>query len=256
LLQHQRLSYGAGSGATRILPTDLSNGETDDPSHKRAVFGLSALMRLFCLIDETVIGCWSDTNHQPEDCGLTRDKVINLQRELDRALDTSQTALSKSSMATGDVSEIRKADLLVTQQWLKNRVWKLSLSHNFVEVGSRVAELSAVYPVAIGNATLSSCLALSMRSAEANGLAWVRLTESSSIASVTSLTTHRWKNCMTSLRPSSRFTRLIPPSWTSPWRRPPRAVGRLTRWLAARHFSSSWHRSRRSARGATLTSRS
>ncbi|RSH83762.1 hypothetical protein EHS25_005377 [Saitozyma podzolica] len=173
LLQHQRLSYGAGSGATRILPTDLSNGETDDPSHKRAVFGLSALMRLFCFIDETVIGCWSDTNHQPEDCGLTRDKVINLQRELDRALDTSQTALSKSSMATGDVSEIRKADLLVTQQWLKNRVWKLSLSHNFVEVGSRVAELSAVYPVAIGNATLSSCLALSMRSAEANGLAWV-----------------------------------------------------------------------------------
>jgi hypothetical protein len=82
-------------------------------------------MRLFCLIDETVIGCWSDTNHQPEDCGLTRDKVINLQRELDRALDTSQTALSKSSMATGDVSEIRKADLLVTQQWLKNRVWTL-----------------------------------------------------------------------------------------------------------------------------------
>jgi hypothetical protein len=128
---------------------------------------LQRLTRLFNLIDDGIVGCWSDRQHQAGACGLTPARILKLQRDIDDAVGVSELSILL-------LPEIRFADLVVTQQWLKCRIWRISAAHSFVsKLNSQDPELSVLYPVRIGNATLAACETLDMKSAEANGLIWV-----------------------------------------------------------------------------------
>lgn len=141
--------------------------------------GLSLLLRVFTLIDTRIITCWNGgPSHDPATCGLTRETVIQLQRDFDNVYgpDGADVAPDPSNTLT----ESQRADLLVNQQWLKNRVFELSLAHGFVkdmddeamDSEEQAWELSPLYAVAIGNNTLALCRGLSNTVAEHNGMAW------------------------------------------------------------------------------------
>lgn len=168
----------------------LGSPESEMPvstGHERAVRGLSLLLRVFSLIDTRIITCWNGgAAHTPSTCGLTRASVLQLQRDLDAVYgpDGADVAPDPSNTLT----ESQRSDLLVNQQWLKNRVFELSLAHGYVGATDKRDDsdashssddplasewvFSPLYAIAIGNATLVICRHLSLTGAEHNGLAW------------------------------------------------------------------------------------
>ncbi|OCF42827.1 hypothetical protein I317_03304 [Kwoniella heveanensis CBS 569] len=70
------------------------------------------------------------------------------------------------------LTEVQKADLLVTWQWLRNKLWRLaSLHHMTGEDGER--ELSVDFVVEVASTTVEICKRLSLSSMEAHGTGFV-----------------------------------------------------------------------------------
>ncbi|KLT43892.1 hypothetical protein CC85DRAFT_284173 [Cutaneotrichosporon oleaginosum] len=158
----------------------LKRGAADPQApHERAVRGLSLLLRVFSLIDTRVINCWNAVpGHEPGSCGLTRETLVQLQHDLDNVFGPNgeDVALNPPDPSRA-LTEGQRADLLMNQKWLKNRVFELSVAHGFVhplkDQGEEPAwELSPLYAIALGNTTLAMYRGLSPRGAEYNGLMW------------------------------------------------------------------------------------
>ncbi|BEJ11579.1 hypothetical protein CspHIS471_0200390 [Cutaneotrichosporon sp. HIS471] len=161
----------------------LKSGAADPQApHERAVRGLSLLLRVFSLIDTRVINCWNaGPGHEPGTCGLTREAVVQLQHDLDNVFGPNgEDVTANPADPSRALTEGQRADLLMNQKWLKNRVFELSVAHDFVRSreeqearGEEVAwELSPLYAIALGNTTLAMYRGLSPRGAEYNGLMW------------------------------------------------------------------------------------
>lgn len=150
------------------------------------MLGLIQLMQLFDGIDEDVINCWNDRCQAKHGRCRTFDRLRALkifQTQFD--VYQSQTSGGVSycplarpdgrQMSISDLKDGQQADVLITQQWLLNRLWQLCRSHGLLTADSDHAELRYEYAIAIASTTLEICKSLSLSSMEVHGIGLVRL---------------------------------------------------------------------------------
>ena len=165
-----------------------------------AMIGLSFLMELFYAIDEDRVNCWNDiceaahgrcakldaqsivTAHEK----LTKayDRASELCCRYDRlSLDDDADALPTTSAKNPSLGVLsgmgvfchtsQFADIVVTQKWLQNRVWRMAFKHGLLSANSQCAELSYSYAVLLGESTLDICQSISLSAMEAHGIGLV-----------------------------------------------------------------------------------
>lgn len=155
-----------------------------DDMEATGMMGLIQLMQLFDGFDEDVINCWNDRCNVKNGGCRTFDRI--------RALEIFQTQFdvyeSQTSggvsyyplvrpdgkrISTSDLKDGQQADVLITQQWLLNRLWQLCYSHGLITADSEHTELRFEYAVAIASSTLEICKSLSLSSMEIHGVGLV-----------------------------------------------------------------------------------
>lgn len=157
-----------------------------DDMDAAAMIGLIQLMQLFDGIDEDVISCWNDRCQAKSGRCRTFDRLRALKIfQTQSDVYQSQTSGSVSyyplvrpdgkRMSISDLKDGQQADVLITQQWLLNRLWQLCYSHGLLSVDSEHIELRFEYAVAIASSTLEICKSLSLSSMEIHGIGLVRI---------------------------------------------------------------------------------
>ena len=177
-LQHHRaLSLrGQPSALAETVSCLESSDRTDDILVNGENFLLQHL-RIFDLIDETFVDCWNERCQLIGCRDLTLEKVIRLNtvfvaRIGPEGFDPNSIAAPSEFASTP--RDIQRADILVTQHWLRNRLWHMSMLHGLVSIHPPTPEVGGDYAVDIASVMLGICDKLSMSSIEANGIGFVR----------------------------------------------------------------------------------
>ena len=116
-----------------FLPTELF--EDENPS---ILAGFQCLCRLFGLLDAKFVELWR--NYLPEDNNF----ATSLQN-----IATIQHSLNAMSFETSDLTDIQRADVLVTQQWLRLIFWQASMRQGLVSSASLDPAFLYDYPTTI-----------------------------------------------------------------------------------------------------------
>lgn len=158
-------------------------GQMDDFPHSQ--------LRLFDIVDEDFVDCWNGRCVGTECRNRDVDKAIALYNaftndSVSRPLEIKVLANKKPSSANDEQNsghnvqqrsashwqplEIQLADVLVTRQWLLNRLWYICLSHGLIDPKAAHIALRPDFPIHIARDMLNICSKLSICSMEAHGL--------------------------------------------------------------------------------------
>ncbi|KIX05867.1 uncharacterized protein Z518_03840 [Rhinocladiella mackenziei CBS 650.93] len=101
--------------------------------------GFSALVNLFSILDEKFVRLWSATSPcEVSQIYETIDNVIAIQHSL------NEMSFDRSAM-----TDIQKADVLITHQWLRLIFWQASMRQGLVSYSSSDPIFSSWYPIDI-----------------------------------------------------------------------------------------------------------
>ena len=141
----------------------------DHGQSTREITGLLYLGHLFDSIDENFITCWNGECHKTDNFCDTTDRraILALSRRLMTALNATS---SSGGMLVDSLIETQKADILMTQIWILNRIWQLSLTHALLQSASEHQVLTPEFAVALARAAAMFCAQLSRQSFEAHGM--------------------------------------------------------------------------------------
>lgn len=151
-----------------------------------SMMGLIQLMQLFDGIDEDVINCWNDRCQAKIGRCKTFDRLRAL-KIFKTQVNVYQSQTSGAvnyyplvqpdgkQISISDLKDGQQADVLITQQWLLNRLWQLCYSHGLLTADSEHTELRFEYAIAIASSTLEICKSLSLSSMEVHGIGLVRM---------------------------------------------------------------------------------
>lgn len=138
----------------------------EDP---RVLIGLQSLSKLFNLLDKQFLDAWmsgSTGTAVPE----TRTQIL-----------AAQHTLTSLRFNLNNLTDIQKADILITQQWLRLVFWQLSMRQGLLSSASEDPTLSYQFPCVIAK---SLCIALgeiSMAAVFIHGMAivsaWFNMSE-------------------------------------------------------------------------------
>ena len=128
---------------------------------------LHYLAIIFSHIDQDIVSCWNGRCGGKQCPNLTPQRAHTILRELKG---TAQKVFGDPLLS--DLNETQKADLLITWQWIRNRIWRLSALHGFTSEDSE-PEFSVEYLIDIAKTTLRICERLSQTSMEAHGVGFV-----------------------------------------------------------------------------------
>jgi hypothetical protein len=168
-LQHGGGIVFEGSISTgQILPlSDTANNDSDNTSPS-----LRYLAQLFSFIDQDIVTCWNGRCDGPLCRSLTTERAVEILRKLGGE-PTEVFGEDFDHDLRNAMSESQRADLLITWQWLRNRVWRLVFLHGLATEDGAI-ELSRVYLANVAIATLDICKVLSTVSMDAHGAGFVR----------------------------------------------------------------------------------
>ncbi|KAI5449584.1 hypothetical protein NCC49_004577 [Naganishia albida] len=169
-LQHGGGIVFEGSiSTTQILPlidaTGITDNETSSPS-------LRYLAQLFSFIDQDIVTCWNGRCNGPSCRSLTERRAVEILRNLGGE-PTEVFGPDFDIHLRTSMSESQRADLLITWQWLRNRVWRLAFLHGLTTEDGAI-ELSRVYLANVAIATLDICKVLSTVSMDAHGAGFMQ----------------------------------------------------------------------------------
>lgn len=153
------------------------------------MMGLALLMEIFDSIDEEILTCWnSRCNASAGKCQiLTANRVLDIYQNLARVSNSSRynsndwfDPESTNSNITGEenatktlgsfLTETQCADVLISQKWVQDRLWNLSLSHGLLHLQSEHMELQFSYAFHNAEKTLELCKTLRISAMEAHGI--------------------------------------------------------------------------------------
>ncbi|KIY01547.1 uncharacterized protein Z520_03099 [Fonsecaea multimorphosa CBS 102226] len=102
--------------------------------------GFSALVNLFSILDEKFIQLWSTTPMETTSSGSYEpyDNVAAIQH-----------SLSEMSFDHFPMTDIQKADVLITHQWLRLIFWQASMRQGLISYSASDPIFSSTYPIAI-----------------------------------------------------------------------------------------------------------
>ncbi|ORY29329.1 hypothetical protein BCR39DRAFT_174122 [Naematelia encephala] len=170
------------------LPQLTSNPNAPRVLEDPAGQTLRHLARIFSFVDQDIIACWNGR------CTPTNCTLLSRQKALDalRALTGTAGQVFGSELDLAGLSEVQKADLLITWQWIRNRIWRLAAGHGLTTSDSNPTtailgdgggggggggdsnrrgdwELSTDYVVDVAATTVAICKRLSAGAMEAHG---------------------------------------------------------------------------------------
>nr|OQO20071.1 hypothetical protein B0A51_12573 [Rachicladosporium sp. CCFEE 5018] len=134
------------------LPTDALPDE--DPS---IIFGLSKLYHLFSLLDSNFVRLWNDTGLSSA-TAQKENELSTLQGHLREPLDMRH------------VSDIQRANVLVTQQWLRLIFWQSALKLSMVTSTASDSAFTYEYPIEIATSLCEVVKSLPPVAIQAHGL--------------------------------------------------------------------------------------
>jgi hypothetical protein len=146
----------------------IANIELDPPS-----ISLHYLTQIFSYLDQDIITCWN--NQCPRAYGqtcyhLTRDRVLNILSSLNGSAPEVFGDGSESDFK--QLTDSQRADLFITWQWVKNRIWRLAALHGLTtEEGP--SELGVGYVVSAAVTTVAICRRLPLSAMESHGTGFV-----------------------------------------------------------------------------------
>lgn len=123
-----------------VLPSDALPGE-----HLTTAAGLLALHSLFCLLDFKFVKLWNGQMQSSFD-----DNDNNGNRYTD--LELLQTHLRDLQIDRSVLSEIQRADVLVTQQYLRLVFWQAALKLGYISTAAADRAFTYDYPIDIAMA--------------------------------------------------------------------------------------------------------
>lgn len=137
-----------------LLPTE--HFEDEDPN---ILAGFQCLCRLFALLDEKFVQVWRLSAPEDEDSMLQLDNIATIQHNL-------------NAMSFDDINltEIQKADVLITHQWLRLIFWQASTRQGLVSSSANDIVFSYEYPIIIAKALCEVMRDLSLDSILVHGL--------------------------------------------------------------------------------------
>jgi hypothetical protein len=150
-------------GIKRITHVDL-----DPPS-----ISLHYLTQVFSFLDQDMITCWN--NQCPRAFGqtchyLTRDRASSILKSLSGG--APEVFGEGSEINLKQLTDSQRADLFITWQWIKNRVWRLAALHG-VTTEDGPPELGVEYVVSAAATTVAICRRLPLSAMEAHGTGFV-----------------------------------------------------------------------------------
>ncbi|CAD0113353.1 unnamed protein product [Aureobasidium uvarum] len=135
-----------------ILPCERQPEEDHSVS-----FGLSMLFHLFSLLDSSFFRARNDLT-SVQGTGKEYIELATLQEQLHQVLDLTK------------VSEVQRADILVTQQWLRLMVWQTALRLGLISSSATNPSYTYVYPIQIATSLCEALRTLSPAAIEVHGL--------------------------------------------------------------------------------------
>ncbi|KAH8548448.1 hypothetical protein BGW37DRAFT_182570 [Umbelopsis sp. PMI_123] len=174
---------GRPGASMTAIKRKFNIGQMDDFPHGQ--------LRLFDIVDEDFVDCWNGrcagTKCRNRDVNkaialynaFTNDNVSKtfenkLSGNKDIPTTNNQQTRSADSMywptSQWQPLEIQLTDVLVTRQWLLNRLWYICLSHGLIDHKAAHIALRPDFPIHIARDMLNTCAKLSIYSLEAHGL--------------------------------------------------------------------------------------
>ncbi|WWC98224.1 hypothetical protein V866_005115 [Kwoniella sp. B9012] len=181
-----------------------------DPSQDLASRTLLHLAKLFSFVDSDIVSCWNG-KCDPTICKtLTKERVQSILR----LLNGTPAQVFGSEIAFTGLSEVQQADLLITWQWLRNRVWRLAAGHGLTgdELGE---ELGVGYVVDVASTTVLICRRLSSNALEAHGCGFVeKLYDIASIVTELMQTSTKLQSKLMDVAKTDQWTELLQTLYT------------------------------------------
>ncbi|GHJ89561.1 hypothetical protein NliqN6_5963 [Naganishia liquefaciens] len=143
-----------------------ADDETDPPP------SLKYLAHLFSYIDQDLLACWNGRCAGVGSCrSLTESRAVHILGRLGGTAENVFGVDLAHHERRADMTESQRADLLITWQWLRNRMWKLAERHGMTTTNTAQGpiELSHMYLARVAIATLNICKGLSTSSMDAHG---------------------------------------------------------------------------------------
>jgi Fungal Zn(2)-Cys(6) binuclear cluster domain/Fungal specific transcription factor domain len=116
-----------------FLPTEHFDDE--DPT---ILAGFQCICQLFALLDEKFVELWRQIAPEVDGTSSVVQNIASIQHDLNAI-----------SFETTGLSDIQKADVLVTQQWLRLIFWQASMRHGLVSSASQDPVFYYDYPIII-----------------------------------------------------------------------------------------------------------
>ncbi|EXJ95393.1 hypothetical protein A1O1_00514 [Capronia coronata CBS 617.96] len=133
--------------STQITRLPRLSTEYFDEQDAIVLAGFSALVNLFSVLDEKFVRLWSATC--PGDVSAPYEPVDNVA--------AIQHSLNEMTFDKAAMTDIQKADVLITQQWLRLVFWQASMRQGFISYVAADPIFSSTYPITIAK---DLCMAL------------------------------------------------------------------------------------------------
>ena len=147
---------GKPTSITRPPALPEEQFDEEDPS---ILAGFICLCRLFALLDEKFVELWRLSVPEDNDTMIQFENIAVLQHDL-----------NLTSFEDVALTEIQRADVLITQQWLRLIFWQASMRQGLISVGAKDAIFTYQYPIKIAMDLCKVMQSLSLESILVHGL--------------------------------------------------------------------------------------
>ncbi|KAH6675979.1 hypothetical protein B0J14DRAFT_587765 [Halenospora varia] len=158
--------------------------QTKSKRQESSAHGLYLMVQLFETFDESILECWNNKCQADGSAckALRPQQMASLARMLREFfiglpfLGERETSLDIFGSSTQHglqmlyLDDAQQADVSITQQWLRNRLWKLCCTHELLQVDHSCEELRYDLAVEIGCSTLAICEKMKLCTLEVHGL--------------------------------------------------------------------------------------
>lgn len=124
---------------TQISRLPLLSSEYFDDQDGVVLAGFSALVNLFSVLDEKFVRLWSATSLDSE--STTYEPYENVA--------AIQLSLNEMSFENFAMTDIQRADVLITHQWLRLIFWQASMRQGLISYNASDTIFSSAYPITI-----------------------------------------------------------------------------------------------------------
>lgn len=133
---------------------------TIDLDSPTSIAGLVHLVNLYRPFDDKILGLWNKTTDR-----YSLDDLAQLRQKITLAVPVFL-----------NTTESQAADLRISQQWLRNVVWHLSISNRLISSNSPDTFMTFTYPIEIARDLVAVTSQFSKQAMEVHGIGLVRST--------------------------------------------------------------------------------